>query len=450
MVMPSAVLARFSGISADDSSMVRPDTEVSCLDWVLGECAAVAVGSQNGTVDILGFRARVGVKSLEGDSFERLQTQGKTQGSALGLMQLLVRVCPQGGPRVGHIVCCSSPRQAPGSDSDAGDKLPLETCLLIAKGRGIWSWVADRGLVRGNGGGSLGNGHQGNVTCLTADGSGAHVASLSADGTICLWSLEALEAGAEKGGRGGLTLVSCFTCELLSGSNALLGGALSYHGCFVALAGRRVMPQRGRQSLTFPTGIEGVLTIQRIPGRLPTASSRSSLLATVCTYMHAEQAHAKTLGYGAREPAGGLKWWWDLLLVAEKEMSAAERRRAVTDLGETRARLESKHGGAGGKSQSGSKLQQLQQLQPARGGQRTRHEGLVGVRTPLHACVRDADDSTCELLLMLAAEVDARDPKGSTALMIAAVRGHEPTVKSLLNHRKLVKCSCAARWRADA
>jgi len=38
------------------------------------------------------------------------------------------------------------------------------------------------------------------------------------------------------------------------------------------------------------------------------------------------------------------------------------------------------------------------------------------------------------LLLLLAAKVHARDGKGSTALMIAALRGHDATVKALLTH----------------
>ena len=53
---------------------------------------------------------------------------------------------------------------------------------------------------------------------------------------------------------------------------------------------------------------------------------------------------------------------------------------------------------------------------------------------PLHACVREEDEATSSLLLMLGPDVEARDPKGSTALIIAAVRGHEQTVKALLAH----------------
>ena len=60
-----------------------------------------------------------------------------------------------------------------------------------------------------------------------------------------------------------MRLVTQSSCKVLSGSCCLLGAALSYHGCYLALAGRRVIPQRGTQSLTFPTGLEGLVFLQR-------------------------------------------------------------------------------------------------------------------------------------------------------------------------------------------
>jgi len=56
----------------------------------------------------------------------------------------------------------------------------------------------------------------------------------------------------------------------------------------------------------------------------------------------------------------------------------------------------------------------------------------LSLSLPRSSCLPPARPSS--LLLLLAAQVDATDPKGSTALMIAAVRGHQPTVTALLNH----------------
>jgi len=414
------------------------EARICCLDWVLGEGAGVAVGSHNGAIHILGFKPGSGSSS---GGVERAQLGGNLHNT-LGQMQVLVRVSPPGGCPVTQIACCAAPwlLSSP-TDSETTGGLPRATCLVATKGRGIWSWVADRGLVRVKGAGDLGGHvcdvHMGNVTCLAVDGSGSQVASLSSDGGVCVWSWQA--AGAERGAGGDLALVSRFTCDVLLGSNALLGGALSYHGCFVALAGRRVAPQRGRQSLTFPTGLEGVLTIQRVPGRLASAPSRAALLSTACAYMH--RAAPAACSYGIREPAGGIKWWWDLALLAEREMQVGERRHLVGTLAETRASLlksrearkspEAEVSGGGG---TGAGLQPGSLMQQALGAGRGALGGVPGARTPLHTCVKSADELTCELLLLLAAVAEARDHKGSTALMIAALRGHEPTVKALLRH----------------
>jgi hypothetical protein len=47
-----------------------------------------------------------------------------------------------------------------------------------------------------------------------------------------------------------------------------LGLAASFHGAHVAVAGRRVVPERGNVSTTFPTGMYGVIRLHAVPHAL--------------------------------------------------------------------------------------------------------------------------------------------------------------------------------------
>ena len=140
---------------------------ICCLDWVLGECARVAVGSPNGAIHILGFKPG----SWAGSGGVERADCGDNLQSALGQMQVLVQVSPPGGSPVTQIACCVAPRLlSPPTDSETTAGLSRAACLVASKGRGIWSWVADRGLVRVQGaegkGGKVCDAHMGNVTCL--------------------------------------------------------------------------------------------------------------------------------------------------------------------------------------------------------------------------------------------------------------------------------------------
>jgi ankyrin repeat protein len=154
--------------------------------------------------------------------------------------------------------------------------------------------------------------------------------------------------------------------------------------------------------------------------------------------MHA-QVHAVELGYGGREPAGSIKWWWDLSHLAAKEMDASEGERVIEILrlhalkasAATSALAASKQATSSEKEKGGRD----EVLGVARGArQGDSQEAEAGPRQPLHACVRQSDELSSRLLLALAAQVDARDPKASTPLMIAAVAGHAGIVKVLLSH----------------
>jgi hypothetical protein len=177
----------------------------------------------------------------------------------------------------------------------------------------------------------------------------------------------------------------------------------SYHGCLVAVAGRRIMEKRGRQTLTFPSGLEGLLTIERIPGHLSTPLSRTTLLSRACAHMHALAPAYGRPAYGRREAAGSIKWWCDVAYLASKDMTAAQLQRLLEHLKRTLANSGTppedggtNAGNTGGKDVSGC----------------ARDAAGVGLRLPLHLCVRERDELCTALLLLLAAEVDARDPKG--------------------------------------
>ena len=193
---------------------------------------------------------------------------------------------------------------------------------------------------------------------------------MSSDGTVCVWSLQ-----SGGGGGSGMTLVSRLTCDVLSGASTMLGGALSYHGCFVALAGRRVAQKRGAMTLTFPTGLEGLLTIQPVPNLLTSTESRFALLTRACAYMNAPES-AEGRGYGGRESVGTIRWWWDIAYMA-REMSLPERQRLLVQLNELKARLLS-----------------LAAAPPTLSPKLGNTGGGGGLRLPLHSCVREADEST--------------------------------------------------------
>jgi hypothetical protein len=267
-VVTPACLAHGGSTGAADA--ISASNSLLSVQWLHGASAAVAVGSLNGAVDILVFR-----QSDTGGGRVSLQVP-------LGFMEVAVRVCPPGGVAARHVVCCtyshpaSSSRDAlegssKGKEAKSGrlppaleacgrtaaDTLPGATALVVSKGRGLWSWDLHSGLVRAPepGGSEHGGVGGGNVCCLSSDGSGEHVVCVSSDGSFSLWRM-----GQEGGG---MRLVTRRSCKVLSGSCCLLGAALSYHGCYLALAGRRVIPQRGTQSLTFPTGLEGLVFLER-------------------------------------------------------------------------------------------------------------------------------------------------------------------------------------------
>ena len=374
---------------------------VACVDWVVGETGGekgrrlgIAVGSESGAVDLLVF-TRGGQATPSGSVTE-----------ALGWMEVAVRVCPPGGGSARHIVCCALPCDAVAGGGETG-KSPADAVLVIAKGNSVRAWDAQHGLVRAEGTavGEL----SGNVTGLSADGSGEHVAAVYSDGSARIWAVRG------RGGGGVLSLVSRMTCDILAASTtSLLGGALSFHGSMLAMAGRRVEAKRGKQTLTFPTGLEGVLVLQRVPAVLDTAEARRALLSRGCAFMHAPPAAKAAVGegYGWREDAGGMRWWWDLRAMVAQEMEDGEKAHLIAHLAAVRSRQSGRGGGVVGRGRDG--------------------EG--GCRMPLHACVREEDATTSKLLLLLSANVEARDPKGSTALIIASVRGHAQTVEALLEH----------------
>ena len=279
---------RHGGKRAAVGDAVGGSDTLLAVQWLHGPSASVAVGSLNGAVDILVFRHHGGVG--------RVSLQ-----EPLGVMEVAVRVSPPGGWPARHVVCCtykhaasahaasSSSAQARSSKGkeaasrslppEAGARgrgtapaVPDTTALVVAKGRALWSWCPHTGLVRvsEDGGGQDGGDNAGNVACLTSDGSGQHVACVSSSGSISLWRIEGGTAqGMQQAAQDVmqdamcLRLVSRMSSAVLSGSCSLLGAALSYHACYLALAGRRVIPQRGTQSLTFPTGLEGVVWLQR-------------------------------------------------------------------------------------------------------------------------------------------------------------------------------------------
>uniref|UniRef100_A0A7S4KV54 Uncharacterized protein n=2 Tax=Guillardia theta TaxID=55529 RepID=A0A7S4KV54_GUITH len=253
--------------------------------------------------------------------------------------------------------------------------------------------------------------HESEIAGMAGDGLFSKIFTLSKAGVVRVWLMPE-EASGDK-----WPPLLQFDCRRQQQQQQgdfgfrALGIAASFHGTHIMFVGRRVTSDKGRQTLTFPSGVESFVRTVRVPGYVEAHAQRLELFVQVCRYMHESATPAARQSLGDVKVTETFKWWWDLEQLARKEVKQRERALIVEALEEERKQFhrsehEDEHGAA------------------------TQHRS-----SPLHLSCKNGNVWISNLLVLLGSDVNARDKNGCTPLSLASFNGSQEIVRCLLDHR---------------